>query len=167
MSKKADLQALADKGPGVLVKRGAVWTYPGAPVDSAGTNLQLPVEYVSDADVQEALSGGDLVAAVVDPFGVVSAVRVAGGEVKAVTMGLAGSAEMGTELPPNSRVEHDAGRVMLSQAEAEQQAVQGVTGEGAEIAGRDKDNDPRTKQGGRGPFNNEASTDTAGPRKGR
>jgi hypothetical protein len=163
----ADFKALADKGPGVLVKSGGVWTYPGAPLDTSGTNLVLPLEYVSDADVQAALAGGDLVSAVVDPFGAVTAVRVSGGEVKAVTAGLAGSAEMGTELPPNSRVEHDAGRAVISQAEAERQAVEGLPGEGAEIAGRDKDNDPRTKQGGRGPFNNESTVEDAGPRKGR
>ena len=164
---KSDLQALADKGPGVLVKMGGVWTYPGAPVDLSGTNLKLPLEYVSDADVQDALRGGDLVAAVTDPFGHVTSVRISGGDVIAVTAGLAGTAEMGTELPPNSRVENDAGSIALTQAQVEKATVAGLPGEGGEIPGREDASDPRRRDGDKGPFGKEETIERAGPRKGR
>lgn len=163
----SDLKTLAEKGNGILVKRGTVWSYAGAELDTSGTNLRLPVEYVSDADVQAALRDGSFMAAVTDPYGTVTSVRVAGEGVVAVTAGLAGTAEMGTELPVNSRVENDAGAGVVTQAEIERQTVEGLPGEGSEIAGRDPEEDPRLRDGGRGPFGKEPTQDRAGARKGR
>jgi len=163
---KADFQALADKGAGSLIKVGGVWSYPGAPVDTSGTNLQLPVEYVSDADVQEALRDGTLVAAVNDPYGNVSAVRIAQEGVTVVPAGLTGTAEMGTELPPGSRPKHDAGRRVVTQAEAERQTVAGLPGEGSEIQGRQSAEDPNRTDGLTGSFGKEKTQD-AGARRGR
>lgn len=163
----ADLKALADKGNGVLVKRGAVWSYAGAELDASGTNLRLPVDYVSDADVQAAIRDGSFMAAVSDPFGSVTAVRLAGEGVIAVTAGLAGTAEMGTELPINSRVENDAGARVVSQADIEAQAIAGLPGEGREIPGRDPSEDPRRRDGDPGPFGKEVEQERAGVRKGR
>ncbi|SFJ68122.1 hypothetical protein [Methylobacterium brachiatum] len=163
---KADFQALADKGAGSLIKVSGVWSYPGAPVDSSGTNLRLPLEYVSDADVQEGLRDGTLVAAVNDPYGHVSAVRIAQEGVTVVPAGLTGTAEMGTELPPNSRPEHDAGRLPISQVLAERQTVAGLTGEGAEIQGRQAAEDPARTDGLTGSFGKEKTQD-AGARRGR
>ncbi|MCX4195112.1 hypothetical protein OMR07_05615 [Methylobacterium organophilum] len=163
---KADFQALADKGAGSLVKVSGVWSYPGAPVDSSGSNLQLPVEYVSDADVQEGLRDGTLVAAVNDPYGNVSAVRIAQEGVTVVPAGLTGTAEMGTELPPGSRPEHDAGRQPITQVEAEQQTVAGLPGEGAEVKGRQAAEDPNRTDGLTGSFGKEKTQD-AGTRRGR
>jgi hypothetical protein len=163
----ADLKAFAEKGNGILVKRGTVWTYPGAEFDTSGTNLRLPTEYVSDADVQAALQDGSFMAAVTDPYGSVTSVRVAAEGVVAVTAGLAGTAEMGTELPVNSRVESDAGAGTVTQAQIEAQTVAGLPGEGSEIPGRDPAEDPRRRDGDKGPFGKEVEQDRAGARKGR
>jgi hypothetical protein len=119
MAEGNNLSALIKKGDGVLTKRGNVWTYPGAPNDMSGTNLVMPLEYVSDAEVQAALADGTLRAAVTNPTGFVSSVRMMDDETPAITAGLAGTPEMGTELPPNSRVEHDAGSSPMSAADAE------------------------------------------------
>jgi hypothetical protein len=163
----ADLKTLAAKGNGILVKRGTVWSYAGADLDTSGTNLRLPVEYVSDADVQAALQDGSFMAAVTDPFGSVTSVRLAADGVVAVTAGLAGTAEMGTELPLNSRVESDAGAGLVTQAQIEAQTVAGLPGEGGEIPGRDPAEDPRRRDGDKGPFGKEVEQDRAGVRKGR
>lgn len=163
---KADFQALADKGAGSLIKVGGVWSYPGAPVDVSGTNLRLPVEYLSDAAVQEGLRNGTLVAAVNDPYGNVSAVRIAQDGVIVVPAGLTGTGEMGTELPVGSRPEHDAGRQPITQVQAEKQTVAGLTGEGAEIQGRQAAEDPSRTDGLTGSFGKEKTAD-AGSRRGR
>ena len=114
----ATINSLLAKG-NVLVKRGSVWSYPGSPNDRSGTNLVMPLDYVTDAEVQEALASGDLVVAAVDTYGGVAAVKAkpAEGEtVRIVNPALAGTAEAGTEMPVNSRPTHDAGR---SDVEAE------------------------------------------------
>jgi hypothetical protein len=120
------LDDLLAKGEGVLSKRGNVWTYPGCLNDTSGTNLVLPLEYVTDVDVQKALSDGKLSAAVITPAGYVSSVRLASEGVAVVQAGLAGSAEMGTELPPNSRVASDAGAGVTKPADAERQVIDGL-----------------------------------------
>ena len=117
------IQELLDKGDGVLTRRGTVWTYPGCPNDPSGTNLLLPAAYVADAVIQAGLNDGTLAAAVVAPSGVVSAVRLAGDGVPVVQAGLAGSAEMGTELRPGARVEADAGAKPITSTEAANQAA--------------------------------------------
>jgi len=114
----ATIDSLLGKGS-VLVKRGSVWSYPGSPNDRSGTNLVMPLDYVTDAEVQEALASGNLVVAAVDTYGGVAAVKAkpAEGEtVRIVNPALAGTAEAGTEIPVNSRPTHDAGR---SDVEAE------------------------------------------------
>lgn len=110
----ATIETLLEKGGGVLLKRGLVWTYPGALNDPSGTNLKIPLESVPDAAVQEALSQGALVTRVADITGAPTSVAraPADGElpVRMMNVAEAGSVEMGTELPLNSRPTHDAGR---------------------------------------------------------
>ena len=109
----ATIASLLDKGDGVLTKRAGVWTYPGAPNDRSGTNLVLPVEFVSEAAVQDALTKGDVVPRATDTMGVVTSVgrpSIEGAPVRVINMMLAGSVEAATELPLNSRPTHDAGR---------------------------------------------------------
>ncbi len=109
----ATVASLLDKGDGVLMKRANVWTYPSCPNDRSGTNLVLPAEFVSEAAVQEALKSGDVVAKATDTMGVVTSVARPAAEnapVRVVNMMQAGSVEAATELPPNSRPTHDAGR---------------------------------------------------------
>jgi hypothetical protein len=169
-TKATSFRELAEKGNGVLVRRGSVWSYPGAPNDASGTNLQLPAEYVTDVEVQEALRVGDLVAVTQTPANQVMSVRLKGknGDPMAkISTVQAGTAEAGTQLPPNSRPTHDAGRAAISPAEASEQtrraletalparnAMSGVV-EGA--AARGRDNNPK----------NEPTTADQGPRKGR
>lgn len=124
--KHGDVISLLRKGDGVLTRRGNVWSYPGSPNDLSGTNVVLPMEHVSDVAVQAALADGVLRAAVVAPSGHVSAVRHIEDETTLVRAGLAGTAELGTELPPNSRVSHDAGMVPTSSADAEKQASEAL-----------------------------------------
>lgn len=118
-------EALAAKGDGVLVKRGDVWTYPTAEMDGSGTNLRLPVEYVTDTEVQEALRSGGLNPVTTLPSGAVMSVRVKGdGEAPAaISVAQAGTPEAGTELPHNSRPSHDAGMKRMTQGDAERLAV--------------------------------------------
>jgi hypothetical protein len=123
MSKETTFAALAGKGDGILIKRGTVWTYPAAEIDRSGTNVQLPLEYVTDAEVQEALRGGELHPATTGPGGDVLSVRLSDGDVKAaISVAQAGTPEAGTELPPNSRPSHDAGMKSMSAADAERLA---------------------------------------------
>jgi len=110
MTDKTTFGTLASKGDGVLVKRGSVWTYPTAEMDRSGTNIQLPVEYVSDAEVQQALRDGKLQPVTTDALGAPLAVRVSDKDApEAITVVQTGTPEAGTELPPNSRPTHDAG----------------------------------------------------------
>jgi hypothetical protein len=113
--------ALAKKGDGALVRSGSVWTYPGAEMDRSGTNLRLPVEYVTDAEVQEALGAGHLTASVHGLDGQVAAVRVAkdGEGPTAIPMTMVGTSEAGTELPPNSRPTHDAAKATPAEIEGD------------------------------------------------
>lgn len=109
----ATIASLLEKGDGVLTKRANVWTYPGAPNDRSGTNLVLPLEFVSEAAVQEALKKGDVVARATDTMGVVTSVGRPAAEnapIRVINMMTAGSVDAATELPPNSRPTHDAGR---------------------------------------------------------
>jgi septal ring-binding cell division protein DamX len=124
--KSVSVRSLIKKGEGVLIKRNGVWTYPGCANDPSGTNLVLPLEHVSDAEVQKALSDGDLRAAMTTPTGAVSAVRLIEDETAVVSSGLAGTAELGTELPSGSRPTHDAGTGKTSAAEAEKQATDAI-----------------------------------------
>lgn len=93
---KQDIKALAGKGDGVLTKVGSVWTYPGCPIDPSGTNLRLPMEYVSDADVQELLRDGSASAATLDASGNALAVRFDGAG-RAVTAAQIGTVDAATE----------------------------------------------------------------------
>jgi hypothetical protein len=130
---------LAAKAGGVLIRQGAVWTYPGAPMDPSGTNMRLPLEYVTDAQVSAALEANALVAATVAPGGFVTAVQVAGDAVRpVVSTALAGTAEASTELRVGSRPSIDAGTVPASAADAERQAAAYIASvnrrpEGAEL----------------------------------
>jgi hypothetical protein len=136
--KAATFHDLAAKGEGVLVKRGDVWTYPAADRDRSGTNVVLPVEYVSDAEVQQAIRDGHVHPATTAPGGAVLSVRVTDGEAgKAISVAQAGTPEAGTELPPNSRPSHDAGMKPASPHDAERIAAAAARGpraaEGSEV----------------------------------
>lgn len=112
-SAPATVASLLEKGDGILIKRNGVWTYPSAPNDRSGTNLVLPIEFVSDAAVQEAIKAGDLVTKATDTMGAVTSVSKPapdGATILVVNMMQAGSVEAATELPLNSRPTHDAGR---------------------------------------------------------
>lgn len=123
MTKEAGFSDLAKKGDGILVKRGSVWTYPTAEMDRSGTNIQLPVEYVSDAEVQEALRGNKMHPVTTSATGEVLSVRITDGEAPAaISVVQAGTPEAGTELPPNSRPSHDAGMKPTSAADTERLA---------------------------------------------
>lgn len=50
-----DLAALAAQGDGSLVRVNGAWTYAGAPLDTTGTNLRLPVATVSARRVWAAI----------------------------------------------------------------------------------------------------------------
>jgi hypothetical protein len=98
---------------GILIKRGEVWTYPGAENDPSGTNLTIPLEFVSGAVVDDALAKGDLVVRAADMLGTPTSVgkpSADGQPIRVVNMAQAGTSELGTETPPNSRPTHDAGR---------------------------------------------------------
>lgn len=113
------VHALIKKGDGVLVKRGNVWTYAGAPIDRSGTNLQLPEEYITEAEVHKLLASGELVAATHSAMHDVLSVRLKNdGDAISITTAQAGTADAGTELPRNSRPEQDAGARQLTPAEA-------------------------------------------------
>lgn len=123
--KSATYRDLASKGEGVLVKRGSVWTYPSCETDRSGTNIQLPTEYVSDAEVQQALRDGKAYPATTDGTGAPVFVRVTDGDIPAsISVVQAGTPEAGTELPPNSRPTHDAGMKPLTEDDAQPLAAQ-------------------------------------------
>ncbi|MCX5496445.1 hypothetical protein OSH11_17190 [Kaistia dalseonensis] len=107
------VRTLALKGEGILSRhRSGVWSYPGAPLDPSATNLVLPVEYVTEQQIREALAGTDYAVITKDPLHEPLAIRLLGdGEVArpAISNAMAGSAEAGTEVPKNYRPEHDAG----------------------------------------------------------
>jgi hypothetical protein len=140
-TKALTFQELAAKGDGVLVKRGNVWTYPNAENDRSGTNLVLPLEYVSDAEVKKALQEGHLHAATAQMGGEVLSVRLKGigAAPKVLNVVQAGTPEAGTELPPGSRVEHDAGKRTATAEELERSAAaqaKALKPEGAEVRHR-------------------------------
>ncbi len=115
MIDKTAYAALAAKGDGVLVKRGSVWTYPTAETDGSGTNIKLPVEYVTDQEVQQALRDGALVPATTETTGAPLSVRIKTDDAPAaISVAQAGTPEAGTDLPPNSRPSHDAGMKSVS-----------------------------------------------------
>ncbi len=92
-----------------LMRFGHVWSYPGAPIDNSGSNLRLPTEYVTDEQVQKALAAGELQALVIEPGGRVTVVQIASDEQpKVISTVQAGTAEVGTELPPGSTPSLDA-----------------------------------------------------------
>jgi hypothetical protein len=106
---------------GVLSKRGGVWAAPETPTDPSGTNLRLPTEYVSDEEVQKAIHDGSVVVIAIGSDSLPFAVRKKPEEGEVVmTMGAAqaGTAEAGTELPPNSRPSLDAGARRMTPDEA-------------------------------------------------
>jgi hypothetical protein len=118
------VKELIKKGDGLLSRRSGVWTYPGCANDTSGTNLVLPLEYVSDVEVQKALADGDIVAAVMSPAGVVTSVRLAAEDAPAVILaGQAGTPEMGTEWPEGARVESDAGAGPVKARDVEKQVL--------------------------------------------
>ncbi|GGC90447.1 hypothetical protein [Chelatococcus reniformis] len=121
--------ALAKKGDGVLTRVGSVWTHPGCAIDPSGTNLRLPSEYVSDAEVREMLQAGDLVGVTQTVGGELLSVRLKGDAGTVVlTTAQAGTAEAGTELPSNSRPTHDAGApVAVSSADVVGQVERSFT----------------------------------------
>jgi hypothetical protein len=115
------IRDLCDKGEGILTRFGHVWSYPGAKMDPSGTNLRLPIENVSDAEVTEALANGQLVAATIEPGGFLRAVRlvVEGADpIPLLLTSQAGTADAGTELPAGSRPSQDAGATTPTPNEA-------------------------------------------------
>lgn len=142
----ADLLAKSDTG--TLVRhRSGVWSYPGAPMDPSGTNLRIPVESVTDADIQAGLLDGSFVAAGMGPENRVTAIRAAPaeGEVRMgfVSSARAGSVEAATELPVGSRPTHDAGARRTSQLEVETIAGRASRGEPLRQEGDDFGNEAR------------------------
>jgi hypothetical protein len=110
-------------GTGILSKhRAGVWAPPETPIDPSGTNLRLPIEYVSDEEVQKGIHDGSLVVITIGSDNLPYAVRKKPGEKDAVVMTVgaaqAGTAEAGTELPPNSRPSQDAGTKRMTPDEA-------------------------------------------------
>jgi hypothetical protein len=108
-------------GTGILSKRGGVWAAPEAPLDLSGTNLRLPLEYVSDEDVQKGIQDGSLVVITIGSDNLPYAVRKKPEKdevVMVVGAAQAGTAEAGTELPPNSKPSQDAGTKRMTPDEA-------------------------------------------------
>jgi hypothetical protein len=159
---------LAAKGDGMLVRRGNVWSYPGASIDASGTNLHLPVEYVTDEEVQAALGTGDMFAVTRTADNQVLSVRIKDGDEDApavLTTAQAGTADAGTELPANSRPSHDAGKSTITSAEASEQAARAISAvvpqrlvrpavvEGTSLKGRESpehgEKEPTTERGAR------------------
>lgn len=108
-------------GSGILAKRHGVWAPPETPIDPSGTNLRLPVEYVSDEEVQKGIHDGNLVVITIGSDNLPYAVRKKPEKDEVVmTMGAAqaGTAEAGTELPPNSHPSQDAGTKRMTPDEA-------------------------------------------------
>jgi hypothetical protein len=108
-------------GSGILSKRGSVWAPPEMPMDLSGTNLRLPTEYVSDEEVQKAIHDGSVVVVTIGSDNLPYAVRKKPGKDESVmTMqaSQAGTAEAGTELPPNSHPSQDAGTKRMTPEEA-------------------------------------------------
>jgi hypothetical protein len=108
-------------GSGILSKRGGVWAAPESPIDPSGTNLRLPLEYVSDEEVQKGIHDGSLVVITIGSDGLPYAVRKKPGKdepVMTMSAAQAGTAEAGTELPPNSKPSQDAGTRRMTPDEA-------------------------------------------------
>jgi hypothetical protein len=122
----SDLKTILEKGGGTLVRFGSVWSYPGAPIDPSGTNLRLPIEHASDAEVREALQAGDLAAVTIHADGTAIAVRAVkkGEQVAVLTSAQVGTAEAGTELPVGSRPSVDAGKAPLGVEASEKGGVE-------------------------------------------
>jgi hypothetical protein len=101
---------LIEKGDGVLVRTHGVWSYPGAPIDQSAANLRLPVDHVSDAEVQQALAEESVVVAMTNTDGSPLVVRLKGhGPHRILSVAQAGTAEAGTELPVGASPPVDAG----------------------------------------------------------
>lgn len=145
-------QALAAKGNGVLVKTGSVWSYSGAPLDPSGTNLRLPLEYVQQSEIDEAVASGDAVVTTRDFSGLPLAVQFGGEEPARVLLPhQVGTVEASTELPSSAPYEV---ATVISSATQPEDVVDTV--EGAEKTG---------VEGGR-QINKEPTSEN-NPRKGR
>jgi stringent starvation protein B len=109
-------------GGNILSKhRSGVWASPGTPIDLSGTNLRLPVEYVSDEEVQKAIHDGSVVVIAIGSDNLPFAVRKKPDKdevVMTLSASQAGTAEAGTELPPNSHPSQDAGAKRMTPDEA-------------------------------------------------
>jgi hypothetical protein len=108
-------------GSGILAKRGGVWAAPETPIDPSGTNLRLPLEYVSEEEVQKGIHDGSLVVITIGSDNLPFAVRKKPEKdelVMTVNAAQAGTPEAGTELPPNSRPSQDAGTKRMTPDEA-------------------------------------------------
>lgn len=108
-------------GSGVLSKRGGVWAAPESPIDNSGTNLRLPLEYVSEEEVQKAIHDGSVVVVAIGSDNLPFAVRKKpeeGEVVMTLPASQAGTAEAGTELPKNSHPSQDAGTKRITPDEA-------------------------------------------------
>jgi hypothetical protein len=108
-------------GSGILSKRGGVWSTPETPIDPSGTNLRLPIEYVSDEEVQKAIHDGEVVVITIGSDNLPYAVRrkpEEGEVVLTMQASQAGTAEAGTELPKNSHPSQDAGTKRMTPDEA-------------------------------------------------
>lgn len=138
--KKQDKTTIEDliAKEGILVKRNGVWSNPSEPLDPSGTNLKLPLNYVSANEVDAAIKDGSLVVAAAGADGMATAVALPAKEGEArrviVPASIAGTAEAGTELPPNSRPTHDAGSAPISPREAEQAVIDRAKAMGAKDA---------------------------------
>lgn len=109
-------------GGGILSKhRSGVWASPGTPIDLSGTNLRMPTEYVSDEEVQKAVHDGSVIVIALGSDNLPYAVRKKpkeGEVVLTLSAAQAGTAEAGTELPPNSHPSQDAGTKRMTPDEA-------------------------------------------------
>lgn len=125
-----DVRALAAKGEGKVIRhRSGVWTYPGCATDPTGTNVVYPTEYVREDRIRAALAGDAFVVAMMDVANepVAIQLRLAGSPFVPMSMARAGTADAGTELPPNSIPTRDAGAVLDSAPEVERVATKSLT----------------------------------------
>lgn len=167
---------MVQKSPAELLEHGTIlrqfapgiWSYPGAPMDPSGTNVKLPVDYTTEAEINEGIEDGTLVVSALGNDLSRSSVSLAANFSGRVhTPVTAGTVEASTQLPPGSQPTHDAGSVPMTAAQAEQGAIHAMEEsgllkqpvlhptEGAETKGRTSDEgaafskDERSKPDGR------------------
>jgi hypothetical protein len=123
---------MAQKSPSELLQHGTalrrfapgIWSYVGAPLDPSGTNLKLPIDYTTEAEIDAGIEDGSLSVAAMGSDLSRSAVVASDGFAGRVhTPMSAGTVEASTQLPVGSQPTHDAGSVPATAQEAEEGAI--------------------------------------------